>query len=527
MGRLTLEAKVGAFVILGFIGIGVIATTLEPLKFKEEKTGQCYFLIFKNVAGLEKDAPVRIAGVTVGKVLDVKVKDRRAVVEIVFFKPIKLYANAKACIETMGLMGEKYIELDPGSPEAPELPPGSEVKNTQASASMDEVMTSLNEFIAKFNETLLTPDGKNRLAILLEEVTRLSESVDRAVNNLNSLVEENRRSIREIVKNLLALSSVLKEELPQAVDNINTLTNQLSEIALENRQDIRETIVNLKSLTEKVPQLAEKINGLAVRLERLLNEENLQNVDEAVENVKEISFELHQLLAKVNDGKGTVGKLFNDEELYDSLTKTVRVLGKLADKFEGTNTYIGFRGDVNLRTGDSRGVFSLKLVPSDDHYYLLEIVGDSQGKVDRKTYYIDYGGTFQKREEIETSYETEFTFQYAKVFPDRWIHPGSKFVLRGGLKESTGGIGLDYLYSDRLSFFSDLWDPGRKDENGDAIKPHLRVGVKYNLGDNWFIYGGGDELLYSRWRGFFVGAGVLFGDDDLKYLLGSLPGGIK
>jgi phospholipid/cholesterol/gamma-HCH transport system substrate-binding protein len=320
---------------------------------------------------------------------------------------------------------------------------------------------------------------------------------------------------------------VLKEELPQAVDNINTLTNQLSEIALENRQDIRETIVNLKSLTEKVPQLAEKINGLAVRIERLLNEENLQNVDEAVENVKEISFELHQLLAKVNDGKGTVGKLFNDEELYDSLTKTVRVLGKLADKFEETNTYIGFRGDVNLRTGDSRGVFSLKLVPSDDHYYLLEIVGDSQGKVDRKTYYIDYGGTFQKREEIETSYETEFTFQYAKVFPDRWIHPGSKFVLRGGLKESTGGIGLDYLYSDRLSFFSDLWDPGRKDENGDAIKPHLRVGVKYNLGDNWFIYGGGDELLYSRWRGFFVGAGVLFGDDDLKYLLGSLPGGIK
>ncbi|TCK05318.1 MlaD family protein [Phorcysia thermohydrogeniphila] len=527
MGKLTLEAKVGAFVILSFIGIGVIATTLEPLKFRGERADQRYFLTFKNVAGLEKDAPVRIAGVTVGKVSSVNMKDGKAIVEIVFFKPVKLYANAKARIETMGLMGEKYIELDPGSPEAPELPPGSKLENTQASVSMDEVMTSLNELIAKFNGALLTPDGKNRLAILMERITQLSESVDRAVNNINSLIEENRKSIGEIVKNLLALSSVLKEELPQVMDNVNTLTSQLSEIALENREDIRKTVINLKLLAERVPKIVERIDGLVIGVERLLNEQNLQNIDEAVENMKEISAELRELLAKVNKGEGTVGKLFNDEELYNSLSKTAKTLGKLADKFEETRTYIGFRGDVNLRTGDSRGVFSLKIVPSADHYYLLEVVGDSQGKLDRKTYYINYGSSVEKREELETDYRTEFTLQYARVFEDRWIHPGGKFVLRGGLKESTGGVGLDYLYSDRLTFFSDLWDTGRKDKNGEDIEPHLRVGIKYRLGDNWFIYGGGDELLYSKWRGFFVGAGVMFGDDDIKYLLGSLPGGIK
>jgi phospholipid/cholesterol/gamma-HCH transport system substrate-binding protein len=527
MGKLTLEAKVGALVILSFIGIGVIATTLEPLKFKGERVDQRYFLTFRNVAGLEKDAPVRIAGVTVGKVIDVKVRDGKAVVEIVFFKPVKLYANAKARVETMGLMGEKYIELEPGSPGAPELPSGSKIENTQSSASMDEMMTSLNELIAKFNEALLTPEGENRLAVLLEKVTQLSESVDRAVNNINSLLEESRKSIEEIVKNLLAVSMALKEELPQVIDNVNTLTNQLSEIALENRRDLRESVINLKLLTERVPQIAERIDSLVVRLERLLNEQNLQNIDEAVENVKEISTELRELLMKVNEGRGTVGKLFNDEELYESLTKTARTLGKLADKFEGTDTYVGFSGDVNLKTGDARGIFSLKLVPSEDHYYLLEVVGDSQGKVDTKTYYIDYGGTSQQREEIETSYRTEFTLQYAKVFKDRWLHSGGKFVLRGGLKESTGGVGFDYIYSDRLSFFSDLWDFGRKDERGNDVDPHLRVGVRYNLGDNWFIYGGGDELLYGRWRGIFLGAGVLFGDDDLKYLLGSVPGGIQ
>jgi len=527
MGRFTLEAKVGAFVVLSFIGIGVIATTLEPLKFREEKANQRYFLTFKNVAGLEKDAPVRIAGVTVGKVVKVGVEGGKAVVEIVFFKPVKLYGNAKAKIETMGLMGEKFVELDPGTPEFPQLPSGAKIENTQSPASMDEVMTSLNELIAKFNGALLTPDGKNRLALLMERVTALTEDVDRTVKNINKLLEENQSNISEIIKNLLAVSSVLKEELPQVVDNINTLTSQLSEMALENRQDVRETIKNFRTLSEKLPLLAEKVDRLAVKIERLLSEQNIQNVDETVRNVKEVSAELKELLAKVNEGKGTVGKLFNDEELYKNLTKTAKTLGKLADRFEETKTYVGFSGDVNLRTGDSRGVFSLKIVPSKDHYYLLEVVGDSQGKIDRKTYYVDYGGTLQKREEIETDYRTEFTLQYARVFEDRWLHPGSKFVLRGGLKESTGGIGLDYLYSDKLSFFSDLWDTGRKDKKGEDIEPHLRIGVKYNLGNNWFIYGGGDELLYSRWRGFFIGAGVLFGDNDLKYLIGSLPGGIK
>jgi len=527
MGRFTLEAKVGAFVVLSFIGIGVIATTLEPLKFKGEGIGKHYFLTFKNVAGLEKDAPVRIAGVTVGKVVRVGVKDGKAVVEIAFFKPVKLYADAKARIETMGLMGEKYIELDPGSSQAGELPPGSRLENTQASISVDEVMASLNELIAKFNESLVTPDGKNRLALLLERITLLTEDISKAVGEVDKLLEENRKNVSELIGNLLAISSLLKEELPQVLENVNTLTGQLSEMALENRQDIRETIKNLRYFSERIPRLLDRVDSLAVRIERLLNEQNLHNIDETVENVKEISSELRQLLAKVNEGKGTVGKLFNDEELYENLTKTAKTLGKLADKLEETKTYIGFRGDVNLRTGDSRGVFSLKIVPSKDHYYLFEVVGDSQGKVDRQTYYINYGGTLQRREEIETKYRTEFTLQYARVFEDKWIHPGSKFVLRGGLKESTGGIGLDYLYSDKLSFFSDLWDTGRKDEKGEDVEPHLRVGVKYNLGNNWFIYGGGDELLYSRWRGFFLGAGVLFGDNDLKYLLGSLPGGIK
>ena len=527
MGKFSFEAKVGAFVVLSLVGLGVIATTLEPLKFKREISEDRYYLRFKNVAGLEKDAPVRVAGVTVGRVVGVKVKGNVAVVEILFLKPVKLYRNATARIETMGLMGEKYIELNPGSPPAPLLPPGATIENTKGTASMDELMSILYETVEKFNNALITPDGKNRLSIIMDKVSHLTSSVDKTVNTLNSIMEENRKTIKEVLENALVLSMTLKEELPQIMDNINSLTTQLSEMTVENRQDIRETIVSLKKASEKVPEIAERIDKLTVQLQKILSEDNIENIEEITENIKASTGELKTLLAKVNEGKGTIGKLFNDEELYENLSKTTETLGKLAGKFEKTKTFIGFSGDVNTRTGDTRGVLSFKIVPSGDHYYLFEVVGDSQGRMDKKDYYITYDGTTERKEEIERSYKTEFTLQYARVFDDNWIHPGSKFVLRGGLKESTGGIGLDYIYNDKYMFFSDLWDTGREEADGDNIPPHLRIGLRYNLNKNWYVYFGGDELFYHKYRGFFFGTGVLFGDDDLKYLLGSIPGGIR
>ena len=528
MGKLSLEAKVGAFVVASLVGLGIIATTLEPMKFKKGIESLHYKAVFKNAAGLEKDAPVRVAGVTVGKVTSVEVdKNGRAVVEFVLTKPVELRQDAVAKIETMGLMGEKYIEIDPGSPSAPPLPPGSEIKNTVVPASMDEVMTSLNQLIEKFNQAVVTPDGRNRLAVIMDKVATLTDSVNQAVNQINGLVAENRQTIKALIKNAMALTESLREDLPQILQNVNELTTQLTEMAYENRQDIRRIVASLKEASERAPQIAQNIERLTAKLQNLLNEKNTQNIEETIANIKETTRELKELLAKVNEGKGTVGKLFNDEKLYESLSKTADTFGKLARKLEETRTYIGFRGDVNTRTGEARGVFTLKLVPSKDHYYLLEVVGDSQGKVDYKRYYIQTDGDYYYRKEVETDYRTEFTLQYAKVFEDKWFHEGSSIVLRGGIKESTGGFGLDYIFNDKLIFTSDIWDTGRRDSDGDTIPPHLRIGARYFFKKNWFIYGGGDELLYNKWRGVYIGAGVLFGDEDIKYLLGSMPGGIK
>ncbi len=517
-GKLTFQAKVGALIFAGLVGLGIIATTIEPLKFHRGAVKGVYYFRFSNVGGLEKEAPVRVAGVTVGKVSNITVSDSGAVVEISMLKDIKLHKDASAKIETMGLMGEKFVEVNPGSKEEPLLQPGEVVLKTETPISTDQLVSELYRTVEKFNQALITKDGENRLSKIMDNISKLTE-------NVNSLMDENRKNLRETLKNTVAITEFLKNELPKIAENVNSLVTQFGQIALENRQDIREIVKNINEAAKKAPEIADKFDKLSKSLTELLNEENQQNLSQTIKNMKETTKELKILVSKVNNGNGTVGKLFNDETLYNNLSNVTTTFNKVVNRFENLQTSVGFSGDVNTKTGDTRGTFTFQVVPSRTHYYLFEIVGDSQGRIKRKKYYISDGTT---REEVEKNYRTEFTVQYARVFNDLWLHKGGKWILRGGLKESTGGIGLDYVYNQRLSFISDVWDAGREEADGDNIPPHLRMGIKYRFNRYWYIYFGGDELLYSKHRGPYFGLGVLFGDEDLKYLISSFPsGGIK
>jgi phospholipid/cholesterol/gamma-HCH transport system substrate-binding protein len=108
----------------------------------------------------------------------------------------------------------------------------------------------------------------------------------------------------------------------------------------------------------------------------------------------------------------------------------------------------------------------------------------------------------------------QFTIEYAK----RW----GNLALRLGLIESTGGVGADYYaFDDRLKFSIDSWNYGSKEPDNE--KAHLKATASYSLGKVFFINAGYDNPLNSRRAAPFAGIGLRFDDEDLKYLLGSVP----
>ena len=90
---------------------------------------------------------------------------------------------------------------------------------------------------------------------------------------------------------------------------------------------------------------------------------------------------------------------------------------------------------------------------------------------------------------------------------------------KGGIIESTGGIGLDYyLFDDRpkLSLEAFDFDPDRK--------PHLKGGADLTFFKYLYLTAGFDDFISDEGRSsFFVGVGLRFEDDDIKYLLTSAP----
>jgi len=91
------------------------------------------------------------------------------------------------------------------------------------------------------------------------------------------------------------------------------------------------------------------------------------------------------------------------------------------------------------------------------------------------------------------------------------------------LKESTGGVGFDYVPSSRVRIYSDIWDTGRKDRpNEGNLKPNLQIGVQLKIKGPLYTRFGGDDLLNDKLRGAFIGAGLEFSEEYLKYLLGGM-----
>jgi phospholipid/cholesterol/gamma-HCH transport system substrate-binding protein len=115
MKKYEIETMVGIFVFLGLLLIGYMTIRLGNVSFLEDDSYPIEAK-FISVNGLRIDSPVKVLGMEVGKVKKIIMdqENQKAVVKIKIKKGIKIYDDAIASIKTEGLMGDKYVSIDPG-----------------------------------------------------------------------------------------------------------------------------------------------------------------------------------------------------------------------------------------------------------------------------------------------------------------------------------------------------------------------------------------------------------------------------
>jgi phospholipid/cholesterol/gamma-HCH transport system substrate-binding protein len=137
-----LEILVGAFMAAGFLALFFLAMQVSNLG--TVNTGDSYkvYARFDNIGGLKAKAPVTMAGVEVGRVLDIYYDpdDFRAVAVLGIYEQFNgIPDDTFAKILTAGLLGEQYVGLDPGGSEQ-NLTDGSEIVITQSALVLEEVI---------------------------------------------------------------------------------------------------------------------------------------------------------------------------------------------------------------------------------------------------------------------------------------------------------------------------------------------------------------------------------------------------
>jgi phospholipid/cholesterol/gamma-HCH transport system substrate-binding protein len=132
MKKYTMETTVGIFVVIGLLAIAYMTVKLGHVSFLVENTYPLYAR-FTTVSGLKAGNPVDMFGIEIGRVekLTMNQKDDLAVVEMRINSDVKIYGDAIASIKTEGLIGERYISIDPGG-AAELLKPGGTITETQS-----------------------------------------------------------------------------------------------------------------------------------------------------------------------------------------------------------------------------------------------------------------------------------------------------------------------------------------------------------------------------------------------------------
>lgn len=142
MGKRSIETLVGLFVLLGMAGLVFLALKAANLaSFTRAANTYTLEARFDNIGGLKARAPVRSAGVTVGRVTSISLDPTtyQGLVKMEIDRKLQFPRDTSAKILTAGLLGDQYVGLEPGADEKP-LVAGDMIKQTQSAVVLENLI---------------------------------------------------------------------------------------------------------------------------------------------------------------------------------------------------------------------------------------------------------------------------------------------------------------------------------------------------------------------------------------------------
>jgi phospholipid/cholesterol/gamma-HCH transport system substrate-binding protein len=308
MNRFSTEAKVGLFfVIAAAIFVYVWFNVLDFGK----KEGFILKARFKSADGLVNGAQVQIAGIRVGAVKDI-IFDPESGKAVALLEINDSYRNvipedSKVSLKTKGLLGDRYVVIEPGRPNVRKLKPGEEIAQVVEPYDPEKlvenvgIMTQDLQILARdARRVLIDEKGSDRIASVLK-------NSDDVFKNLNDLIGGN------------------KEKLQSTVDNTHDATKRMDEIVAGNQDKINRTLESFNRSSKDLEVVTGDVRGGRGTLGKLVVDESLYR------DTSSLVRELRGVTNSIQRGPGAVSRLINDPEIYFEARRAIRNMSKTAE----------------------------------------------------------------------------------------------------------------------------------------------------------------------------------------------------
>ena len=291
---------------------------------------------FDNASGIRVGAPVRLSGVDIGNVVKIQIvpdKDKQLTpVEVLMKVSTKYVFNLRrdsvTSLETAGVLGETYIDIDSAQAVAPPVQNGDTlatrvhpdfnevVRSSQSTLqNMDALLKRADRILAfaesgkgSLGKLIYDPTLYNRFSATVGEFQKIVEQISSGEGSLGALISSD-----EAYKKFLATLDKMNAVIDDVQQGKGTAGKFLKDPSLYNNAN--ETIANLKKFTED-------INAGKGTLGKLSKDEELaRKLDNTISKLSALTTELEA-------GQGTAGRLIKDESLYNSANQ---MLGEMRE----------------------------------------------------------------------------------------------------------------------------------------------------------------------------------------------------
>lgn len=326
MSQRTIEVRVGILIMLSLAMLAGFIVVMGGVNFEPQYTIN---VEFDDPGGLKSGAPVKMAGVKIGRINAIEFRSENAKQQSAGEPMIRVVASIETnykdsihedslwFVTTQGMLGELFLAVDPGSPDKAVLKDGAVVRG-------------------------ISPP---RLDLLLSESYEILHKAYLGVTRNEQMVWETFQGLHKTLKGTGDFFERNGDKLDSIVANLDTVTKQASEtmtavreryvdnpqiISILHNVEQSSTVLN-NNLAPLLSETRQALGDFSKLSQALASEEQIQRYGQITKDLSEVSSRAKQTLSdtqslidRVKSGRGTIGALVMDEAVYDDVQELLR-----------------------------------------------------------------------------------------------------------------------------------------------------------------------------------------------------------